>query len=95
MYAGSPLTEESSHADEDFRTNSAPGPGDDLGECLHPHEGPGGRDFPHSDCRGTSRALVLGPGDIRVAHQKGEFVPLSQLEDCADFLHQAIEEFCT
>jgi acetylornithine deacetylase len=39
--------------------------------------------------------VVLGPGDIRVAHQTGEFVPLSQLEGCADLLRQAIEQFCT
>jgi acetylornithine deacetylase len=42
-----------------------------------------------------AETVVFGPGDIRVAHQTGEFVPLSQLESCADLLHQAIEQFCT
>jgi acetylornithine deacetylase len=42
-----------------------------------------------------AEAVVLGPGDIRVAHQTGEFVPLTQLETCVDLLRQAIEHFCT
>lgn len=42
-----------------------------------------------------AETVVLGPGNIRVAHQTGEFVPLSQLESCVDLLRQAIENFCT
>jgi acetylornithine deacetylase len=41
-----------------------------------------------------AEAVVLGPGDIRVAHQTGEFVPVAQLEACVAILHQSIETFC-
>jgi len=39
-------------------------------------------------------AVVFGPGDIRVAHRTGEFVPLRQLNQCVAILRQAIEKFC-
>jgi acetylornithine deacetylase len=39
-------------------------------------------------------SVVLGPGDIRVAHQTGEFVPVAQLEACVAILHQSIQTFC-
>jgi acetylornithine deacetylase len=39
-------------------------------------------------------AVVLGPGDIRVAHRTGEFVPLSDLRRCVSVLSRAIEHFC-
>jgi acetylornithine deacetylase len=39
-------------------------------------------------------AVVFGPGDIRVAHRKGEFVPADQLNECVNILRQAIERFC-
>jgi acetylornithine deacetylase len=39
-------------------------------------------------------AVVFGPGDIRVAHRTGEFVPIDQLERCVHILRQAIETFC-
>ena len=42
-----------------------------------------------------AEAVVLGPGDIRVAHQTGEFVPVAQLEQCVAILRQAIEKFCS
>src|SRR5438128_3945687 len=29
-----------------------------------------------------AEAIVFGPGDIRVAHRTGEFVPVDQLENC-------------
>ena len=41
-----------------------------------------------------AEAVVFGPGDIRVAHRTGEFVPLDQLNDCVRILRQAIERFC-
>jgi acetylornithine deacetylase len=41
-----------------------------------------------------AEAIVLGPGDIRVAHRTGEFVPLDELENCVSILKQAIERFC-
>ena len=42
-----------------------------------------------------AEAVVFGPGNIRVAHRTGEFVPLSELETCAAVLAQAIAECCT
>jgi acetylornithine deacetylase len=41
-----------------------------------------------------AEAVVLGPGDIRVAHRTGEFVPLGELNDCVTILRRAIEQFC-
>lgn len=40
-----------------------------------------------------ANALVLGPGDIRVAHQTGEYVPVDELNECARVLQKAIERF--
>jgi acetylornithine deacetylase len=39
-------------------------------------------------------SVVLGPGDIRVAHRTGEFVPFGELEACVHILRQAVERFC-
>ena len=39
-------------------------------------------------------AVVFGPGDIRVAHRTGEFVPVDQLNRCVEILSQAIQRFC-
>jgi acetylornithine deacetylase len=39
-------------------------------------------------------AVVFGPGDIRVAHRTGEFVPVNQLQRCVEILRQAITTFC-
>jgi len=41
-----------------------------------------------------AEAVVFGPGDIRVAHQTGEFVPIDQLNECVRILRHAIERFC-
>ncbi len=41
-----------------------------------------------------AEALVFGPGNIRVAHRTGEFVPISELESCATILAKAIDECC-
>lgn len=41
-----------------------------------------------------AEAVVFGPGDIREAHRTGEFVPIAELETCANVLQQAIERFC-
>jgi acetylornithine deacetylase len=38
-----------------------------------------------------SEVVVIGPGDIREAHRTGEFVPVDELERCAQILKQAIE----
>lgn len=41
-----------------------------------------------------AEAVVFGPGDIRVAHRTGEFVPIVELETCVQVLRQAIERLC-
>jgi len=41
-----------------------------------------------------AEAVVFGPGDIRVAHRTGEFVPVDQLNECVRILKHAIERFC-
>lgn len=41
-----------------------------------------------------AEAVVLGPGDIRVAHRTGEFVPVNELERCVEILTGAIERLC-
>lgn len=41
-----------------------------------------------------AEAVVFGPGNIRVAHRTGEFVPIPELHDCVRIIRQAIEHFC-
>ncbi len=41
-----------------------------------------------------AEAVVFGPGDIRVAHRTGEFVPVDELNRCVRILQQAISRFC-
>jgi acetylornithine deacetylase len=41
-----------------------------------------------------AEAVVFGPGDIRVAHRTGEFVPVNELDRCVQILRQAIARFC-
>jgi acetylornithine deacetylase len=41
-----------------------------------------------------AEAVVLGPGNIRVAHRTDEFVPLEELHECVLILSKAIEQFC-
>jgi len=41
-----------------------------------------------------AEAVVLGPGDIRVAHRTGEFVPVNQLEQCVEILKDSIRALC-
>jgi acetylornithine deacetylase len=38
--------------------------------------------------------VVFGPGDIRVAHRTGEYVPIEELRECVRVLSSAIEHFC-
>jgi acetylornithine deacetylase len=42
-----------------------------------------------------AEAVVFGPGDIRNAHQTGEFVPISELTRCEEILERAIGRFCS
>ena len=41
-----------------------------------------------------AEAVVIGPGNIRVAHQTGEFVPVDELNRCTEILTQAIRRLC-
>jgi len=41
-----------------------------------------------------SESVVIGPGDIREAHRTGEFVPVDELEKCAEVLKLAITQVC-
>jgi acetylornithine deacetylase len=41
-----------------------------------------------------AEAVVFGPGNIQVAHQTGEFVPVDELRTCEEILEQAIVRFC-
>ena len=41
-----------------------------------------------------AEAVVMGPGDIREAHRTGEFVPVNELERCAEVLRQSIQQLC-
>ena len=41
-----------------------------------------------------AEAVVIGPGDIREAHRTGEFVPVGELERCAEVLAHAVRELC-
>ena len=41
-----------------------------------------------------AEAVVFGPGDIRVAHRTGEFVPVDELNHCVEILRAAIAKFC-
>lgn len=38
--------------------------------------------------------IVLGPGDIRVAHRTGEFVPVAELNQCVEILVAVIQRYC-
>ncbi len=41
-----------------------------------------------------SEAVVIGPGDIREAHRTGEFVPVEELQRCAEVLKLVITRLC-
>ncbi len=41
-----------------------------------------------------AEAVVLGPGNIRVAHRTGEFVPVAELHRCVAILSRVIERLC-
>jgi len=53
---------------------------------------PFGTELPYLAALGAE-ACVFGPGDIRVAHRTGEFVPLQELEKAVEILAAAIEKF--
>ncbi len=41
-----------------------------------------------------AEAVVLGPGNIRVAHRTGEFVPVEELERCVEILRKLVQALC-
>ena len=41
-----------------------------------------------------AETVVFGPGDITVAHQSGEFVPVAELRDCVSYLKTTIQRIC-
>jgi acetylornithine deacetylase len=41
-----------------------------------------------------AQAVVMGPGNIRVAHRTGEFVPIDELNKCVEILARAISHYC-
>ena len=41
-----------------------------------------------------AQPVIFGPGDIRVAHRTGEFVPVAHLHACVKTLTGMIERFC-
>lgn len=52
-----------------------------------------GTEAPHLTELGAE-AVVFGPGDIRVAHRTGEFVPVDELVRCEAALESALRHFC-
>jgi acetylornithine deacetylase len=42
-----------------------------------------------------AQSVVFGPGDIRVAHRTGEFVPIPELVRCEEILERALLQFCS
>jgi acetylornithine deacetylase len=39
--------------------------------------------------------VVMGPGDIRAAHQPDEYLPMDQIAPTVTLLRQLIQRFCT
>ena len=54
---------------------------------------PFGTELPQLTAMGA-RGCVCGPGDIRVAHRTGEFVPREELDRAVELYTRAIERFC-
>jgi acetylornithine deacetylase len=52
-----------------------------------------GTEAPHLQSL-TSETVIFGPGDMTVAHQSGEFVPLAELSKCVSHLREVIETMC-
>src|SRR5262249_29747678 len=42
----------------------------------------------------VARCVVFGPGNIQVAHQTGEYVPVPELVRCEEILEAAVRHFC-
>ncbi len=42
----------------------------------------------------TSETVVFGPGDMTVAHKSGEFVPVTELNECVAHLRAVVSKLC-
>ena len=86
---------DASRADDSFETPANSGLVDFLQETSG--KSPGtvafGTEAPSMIALGAE-AVVFGPGDIRVAHRTGEFVPIEELNRSVEILRAAIEKFC-
>jgi acetylornithine deacetylase len=60
--------------------------------ARQPETIPFGTELPYLAAMGVE-ACVFGPGDIRVAHRTGEFVPLDELSKAVEILTAAMERF--
>src|SRR5438552_857404 len=82
-------------ADESFETRGESELVKFLEECSEQTAGTVafGTEAPSMIALGAD-AFVFGPGDIRVAHRTGEFVPVDQLNRCVGVLKDAIERLC-
>jgi acetylornithine deacetylase len=86
---------DAARADESFETSADSALVDFLQEASGKPSGTVafGTEAPSMIALGAE-AVVFGPGDIRVAHRTGEFVPVDQLNECVSILKSAIERFC-
>jgi acetylornithine deacetylase len=84
-----------SRADESFETSAAAELVTLLSEASGKESGTiaFGTEAPSMIALGAE-PVVFGPGDIRVAHRTGEFVPIDELNHCVAILRRAVEHFC-
>jgi acetylornithine deacetylase len=54
---------------------------------------PFGTEAPQMTALGA-KSVVFGPGNIQVAHQTGEYVPIAELVRCEEILERALRHFC-
>jgi len=86
---------DSARADESFDTSADSALADFLQQASGKPSGTVafGTEAPSMIALGAE-AIVFGPGDIRVAHRTGEFVPVNELNQSVEILKQAIRTFC-
>ena len=86
---------DAARADDSFETSADSAVVDFLEDAARKSSGTVafGTEAPSMIALGAE-AVVFGPGDIRVAHRTGEFVPMDELNECGSILKRAIERFC-
>jgi len=86
---------DAARADESFETPAKSALVNFLQEKSGKHSGTVafGTEAPSMIALGAE-AVIFGPGDIRVAHRTGEFVPIDELAECVRILKSSIERFC-